>query len=82
MSDYDPPVHAPEHEDMLRTCAKMVEASGTVEGLILITVGYDGRPCVGGNLGSAEDILVVLQQLVDYADLANPGRTIPLPRNN
>lgn len=57
------PAHADEHDALMVMLAKQVETSRLIAGAILITVGVDGRPCVGANMDDPAAIMRILREL-------------------
>lgn len=57
------PPHADEHDALMVMLAKQVEVSKLIRGAILITVGVDGRPCVGANLDNPAIVMRLLRGL-------------------
>lgn len=45
------PAHAAEHDQLMQLLAKVTDRSQLIGAVILITIGCDGRPCVGSDLG-------------------------------
>lgn len=76
------PPHAKEHDELMVFLAKLVEKSDLIDGAILITVGKDGRPCIGGNIESPAHMLEILRQLVEAEDLIEAVKDVPVPRDN
>lgn len=77
-----PPVHAAEHDELLRLLAKATERSTTVHGVILITIGTDGRPCLGSDLGDPKVIHQVLRQIGGAEDKIANVAEVDIPHSN
>ncbi len=75
------PVHSPEHEQLLQLLAKATEHSRLVDDIILITIGFDGRPCIGGTIASPEQMLAVLRALGGAGEHLEDTREIDIPEN-
>ena len=76
------PAHAKEHDALMVMLAKQVETSKLIEGAILITVGYDGRPCVGGNMASPAHIMELLRVLGGAEGLVSNVAQVDVPGTN
>lgn len=75
------PNHAKEHHELLQLVGKLVDRSELISGCILITIGTDGRPCIGGNMtaSSMHEIMTALGAAEEYA---KPPVEVPIPRDN
>ncbi len=76
------PAHAAEHEQLLQLLAKATRTSTLIGGIVLITVGVDGRPCVGGDLDTPEQILSVIRQLAAAENLIDTVAEVNIPEDN
>lgn len=76
------PAHAKEHDDLITLVAKITDSSKLIAGCIVVTIGVDGRPVVGGNLGTTAQIMNVLRQLAAAEDQIADVYKIDTPRNN
>lgn len=76
------PPHAAEHHELLQIIGKLVNKSILIEGAVLITIGVDGRPCVGGNVGDTAQIIEIMRQLVEAGDQAGEATQVKVPRDN
>ncbi len=75
------PPHTPEHHELLQLVGKLVDKSKLIDCCILITIGVDGRPCIGGNM-SAPDMHRLMTELGAAEDLAKAPVEIPIPKDN
>lgn len=75
-----PPAHAEEHHTLMQLVAQVVEQSKLINGMILVTIGVDGRPCVGANIEDPAVISALLRQLGE-ASIAGV-RSIGRPTSN
>lgn len=76
------PPHAKEHHELLQLVGKLVQDSKLIDGMILITVGYDGRPCVGGNVESPEHIMELLRALGEAGSAVAGSSRVDIPKDN
>lgn len=75
------PAHAAEHNILMQVVAKIVNQSVLIDMVVLITVGVDGRPSVGGNLEPAQ-VVELLRQLIAAEDQIANVSQIKVPRDN
>lgn len=76
------PAHSAEHDQLMQLVAKITDKSKLIEGTILITIGVDGRPCIGGNFVSPAIAMEILRQLAAAENqIANVSR-VDLPKDN
>lgn len=76
------PAHAAEHDQLMQLVAKVTEKSELIEGIVLITVGKDGRPCLGGNFSTPAIAMTILRQLAAAEDQVADVSIVKLPRDN
>lgn len=57
------PPHTKEHHELLQLLAKAIENSKLVDHVILITIGFDSRPCVGSSIPNPGAVLEILSHL-------------------
>lgn len=76
------PAHAKEHDNLTVLLAKSIEFSKLIDGVILITIGKDGRPCVGGNVDNPATMLRILRELAAAESLVEDVSKVLVPRNN
>lgn len=62
------PAHAAEHNQLMQLIAKVTDRSELIGAAILITIGHDGRPCVGSDLDSPATIHKVLREIAAAED--------------
>lgn len=73
------PPHAKEHHELLQLLAKATEKSDLVGHVILITLGFDGRPCVGSSIPNPGAVLEILTQLGAASDALETVTEIDMP---
>lgn len=76
------PAHAAEHNTLMQLIAKIVNQSALIDTVILITVGVDGRPSIGGNVDHPGQIMEILQQLAAAEEDVEGVRRVDLPKDN
>lgn len=76
------PAHSDEHNGLMQIIGKLVNQSELIDIAILVTVGTDGRPAVGGNLDNPAQITEVLRQIVAAEDQVATITQVDLPRDN
>lgn len=76
------PAHAKEHDALMVMLAKQIETSKLIEGAVLVTIGYDGRPCVGANIGNPAHVLQLLRSLGEAEDLVENVTKVDVPETN
>lgn len=76
------PAHAAEHDQLMQLVAKVTDKSKLIEGIILITVGKDGRPCIGGNFVSPTVAMGILRQLAAAENQIADVSQIDMPKDN
>lgn len=77
-----PPAHAEEHHDLMQLVAKVIKHSALIEGMVLITIGVDGRPCVGANIEDPAVISAILRELGNAEHTIEGVRRIGRPVSN
>lgn len=77
------PSHRQEHDELMQLIAKVAGSSQLIDAMVLITIGRDGRPCLGSDVEDPRVVLSILQQLVD-AGTTNlvHVRKIEVPKDN
>jgi hypothetical protein len=76
------PAHAKEHNDLMVLLAKQIETSKFIEGAILITIGKDGRPCVGSNITSVPYVMELMRALGGAEDQIDSVVKVSIPGTN
>lgn len=76
------PIHAAEHDQLMQLLAKVTDRSQLIGAVILITIGHDGRPCVGSDLDSPETIHKVLREIAEAEDQIADVSEVGTPRDN
>ena len=76
------PAHVAGHEDLLRIVMKVTDNSHLIACTIVITIGTDGRPCVGGNIDHPEQLLDILRQLADAENMIGDASKVDMPKDN
>lgn len=73
------PPHAKEHHELLQLLAKATENSKLVDHVVLITIGFDSRPCVGSSIPNPGTVLEILTQLGAATDALETVTEIDMP---
>lgn len=76
------PAHATEHNELLQLLGKATDKSQLIGAVVLITVGIDGRPMVGSNLGHEDEVYYLLRRLVAAEDQIAAVDKVDVPRDN
>lgn len=76
------PAHAAEHDQLMQLLAKVTDRSELIGAVILITIGCDGRPCVGSDLDSPATIHKVLREIAAAEDQIADVSEVKMPRDN
>ncbi len=76
------PAHADQHDELIEILAKMVEKCKLIEYVVMVTIGFDGRPVVGGNLDDSSQISDLFRQLVAAEDKISESYKIAISSDN
>lgn len=76
------PIHAEEHTQLMQLVAKVTDKSRLIQAVIIITVGADGRPMVGSDLGDPGLVFGVLQQVMMAHDQIATVTNVDVPKDN
>lgn len=76
------PAHAAEHDALMQLLAKVTDRSQLIGAVILVTIGHDGRPCVGSDLDSPATIHKVLREIGEAEGLVADVSEVKVPRDN
>lgn len=82
MTEDRAPIHAEEHTQLMQLIAKVTDKSEKIMAVIVITVGADGRPMVGSDLGGPGFVFGVLQQVMAAHDQIATITNIDVPKDN
>lgn len=76
------PIHADEHEQLMQLIAKVTDKSEKIMAIILITVGTDGRPMIGSDLGDPGPVFAVLAQVTAAHGHIDNIVKVAVPKDN
>lgn len=76
------PTHVAEHEALMQLVAKVTGRSELIAAVVLITIGHDGRPCVGSNIDSPAMMHKALREIGEAEDQIVSMFQVRVPRDN
>lgn len=76
------PAHVAEHDQLMQLVAKVLSQSELIGAMILVTIGTDGRPCVGSDLDSPATIHRVLREIAAAEDQIADISEVKVPKDN
>lgn len=76
------PAHATEHDQLMQLLAKVTCNSELIAAVVLITIGHDGRPCVGSDMDSPAMIHKALREIGAAEDQVADVSQVKVPRDN
>lgn len=76
------PAHAAEHDQLMQLLAKATRNSELIAAIVLITIGVDGRPCVGSDMDSPAMIHKALREIGEAEDQIADVSQVRVPKDN
>lgn len=77
------PTHADEHQSLMTLVMKSINVPGSlIDGVLLVTIGKDGRPNITTNVENPAYAFALMQALIDAAPHVENVHRHELPEDN